>query len=255
MRARKVVAYGVLGLVGAVAAGAIVLYLLASAVPGEYRPATDLLRPERQAAGDRFFRLLQDFNNRAEDVRPFEITLRQEELNEYLASMDEIVEAFPEQPAGSAYKAMDGAGVSGLAVAIRPGALVLMARSTRHDKIVSLDVSPSFTGDGRLRLAMTAARVGTLPIPRALARRQLDRLKRQFRKRAAARRSNGPTAEQVGELLQAMVRAIDDRPILPVFGLREEKRVRLTRMDLEQGEMTLHFAAYERASTRPGDGR
>ena len=84
---KSVLAVVVLGLIGTLA----VVYLLASALPKEYRPAS-LSSMDRISAADRFIdeRILGDFNDGAQGNSAYLLSFSEVELNEYLSSLEEI---------------------------------------------------------------------------------------------------------------------------------------------------------------------
>jgi len=239
------------GLLLVVFVSAGVLYLMASIVPAEYDPLHLSYERRRQAA-DRFYKVVQDFINSAEDIKPFEISLTQDELNEYLASVDQIIQKLPGPDDANAQKALEQQRISGPMVVLRPGRLTYMARTLEHDKIISFNVAFDLTADGRLGVQVSDARVGLLRAPRSFLQRGLDAVKRRSpRPRgestpAEQARGLAPSASDVGELLRGLAAAADGEPVLPVFGHRKNKLVRLVRIEVTQGNMLLGFEPYGR---------
>lgn len=234
------------GFVGLLLVAAVVLYVLAALVPTDYRPA-DLSQEERERAARQFIRrAVNDFHTPVERAKPFDLVIEEGELNKYLASMDEVVAQLPGESGGTVRSQMRDSRLAGPAVAMHEGELSLMVRQSGYDKVLTLRVKPSLTDAGLLRLDVAGARIGRLPVPRAV----VDRAMESLRSRAAdavdadSRSAAGgavPTAQQMRRLMAAVVRAIGGEPITPVLGLREAKRVRLAGLDIEEGKMTLHF--------------
>ncbi|MFW6133542.1 MAG: hypothetical protein ACOC8F_06555 [Planctomycetota bacterium] len=233
-------------LVVLLALGCGVCYLLASAVPGDYRPA-DLPHARRVRWAKRFLqRVAEDFHNAAERRQPFDLAVGADELNAYLASMDEIVAQLPGTTSGQVREPLARAELAAPAVTMRDGALGLMVRHTGYNKVLTLRLGFELLDNGDLRIRLTGARVGRLPVPSFL----VDRALAALRDRAAAaveppptadRHGGVPTSGQMRRLVARVVGAIDGEPVTPVFGLRRETRVRLTGMDIRDGAMVMHF--------------
>ncbi|MBS3734302.1 MAG: hypothetical protein KGY99_05185 [Phycisphaerae bacterium] len=241
MRLAKILA-GVVLLLGIVAG---VLYVLASAVPGDYRPA-DLTHRQRVRVAKRFIqRVVDDFHEPAERRRRFDVVLGEDEFNAYLASMDEIVAHLPGGDDGQVRRALAESQLADPSVAMSAGEIALLVRHTGYNKILTLRLRFELLDSGRLRVHLRGARVGRLPVPRFL----VDRAVQALRTRAAGaiapdERSNGgslPTGQQMRRLTARIVLAIGGEPIVPVLGLRKHKRVRLTGMDLTDKAVVLHF--------------
>jgi len=128
MRAGKVVLRVGLVVVGVLLAIAAVLYWQASRIPDAYHPA-ELTREQRVQVAKNFSQhVLLDFSNIAQNTVPGEWQITQKQLNQYLASMDEIAASRPGARAGTVHKQMDEAGISAPAAALGDGVLTLMLR-------------------------------------------------------------------------------------------------------------------------------
>jgi len=253
MRAFKIALFVLIGLVvsGAVAAG--VLYLVASAVPGAYRPPK--LSPEERAwAAKRFAsQVFWQFHNESQKPFPFTMTFDQKDINDYLASMDEIINELPGPNTGKARKAMDKAGISGPMVVLKKDLVTLMAYSTEYDKVVSVDLAFALTEDKRLRVRVAGARVGLLAMPGFLVRRVLNSIKEKLPKGepASAERADGKNGEsvshrEVGRLLQAVAAAMNEDPISTVHGLSRRRQVRVRQIEIADGRVTIHYDPHGR---------
>ena len=272
MRALKITAIVAVALVVVLGITAAVLYFAASAMPGGYHPPR-LSQEQREEAADRFIEAMTDFVNKAEDRHPFELTFTQEAINEYLASAEEIVRKRPGTQDGTAAKAMDKAGLAGPMVRLNDGRLTLMARATEYDKIISVEIacesvlataerSPRRSGpqgdrsagqppDNRLRLRVAGARIGRVPVPPFVVRGVLERVKERlgkppFNDSHGAAQSLQPTARDVGKMLHAMIWGINEQPISTVHGFRKNRQVQISRIDISDGRMTIHYAPYGR---------
>jgi hypothetical protein len=209
----------VLLLLLAAVAGAAALYLLASRVPRQYRPA-DLSRQERDAAGHEFVESgAKGFYNKVPVREPFAFSLSEDRLNAYLASMDEISGLVPGGRPGEVRERLRRAGLADPAVAIGDGVLTLMVRLAQYGKVLSADLSFDFLPDGRLRVRLREVRVGSLAVPDWLVRGRLHQLRRAIapamRRALAGNDVRGLSVEDVSAVLTAVLAAIDEEPISP----------------------------------------
>ena len=127
------------------------------------------------------------------------------------------------------------------------GHVRLVARSLQYQKIVSMDLSLVIGPEGRLRVSLAGARIGRLPMPVSLVRSLVEGLRGKF-----VQRPDGvTTAPAIGELdsaqaalvLQRVISAIDGEPIATemTWRIQTRKRVRVTRIDIDAGRLTLHM--------------
>lgn len=242
----RVIRKWLLALVGLALAAAVVVYLLASSIPPEYSPAR-LSLPKREKATDHFYRRVFDFKNDGEDVKPYTWSATQEWLNESLDAMDEIAY----RGGGSRGRVgamMGGAGLAEPAIALADGAVTLLVRSLEYDKIVSATFRFDFAPDGGLHVKLVGARIGRLPVPLGMIRAHLSTLRQTVARRltppATAPRTgaNVDAGADVGKVLARVIAAIDREPIAPelTWPSRVQKRVRITRIDVADGVLTLH---------------
>jgi hypothetical protein len=227
------------------AAGALTAYILASSVPSYYRPAR-LTVAGKDAAMREFRRRLMDFNNDGQKNEPFNWTVTQEQLNRYLDSMDEIAIQGGAKP-GSGHRAMESVGLAEPAVVLDGGHVRLIAKSLQYQKVVSMDLSLAIGPDSRLRVSLAGARIGQLPMPKSLVRSLVDRLRAKFVQRPGGEMTapaiSGLDSSQVALVLQRVISAIDGEPIATemTWRITTRKRVRVTRIDIDAGRLTLHM--------------
>lgn len=239
---RSILLWVLIGLGLALLAGTGWVYLRASRLPAEYRPAR-LAPADRQRAAKDFYGRLADFNNYAQDRDLFAWSIDQKRINEYLASLDEIASTYPGRKPGTVRQTMRKIGLARPAVRLGEGTITLMAMATEYRKVLSIRLGVDLTDAGRLRVRLRGARVGTLPIPRSVAKGQLHRL------RGLLRRGSGSTPEATGlaaesgqllDLLAGLVHAIDGQPVSTV-GEWDDKPLRLEQLDIASGRLTLRF--------------
>jgi len=146
--------------------GASALWLTFQHKPSWYRPvllsADNFQRARREAVA-----AADDFGDKLVAGRPFEVTLRQQSVNEWLAALPEIwpeaKDALPPE-------------LSAPAVRFEPGLLRIGAHLERAvgQTILSVDLVPEVSKDGAsIGIAARALRAGSLSIPRILFERVL----------------------------------------------------------------------------------
>jgi len=236
----------ILLVVGLVLGGLLAAYFLACRVPGYYKPAR-LTATQRDLAMREFRRHLMDFNNDGQNNQPFTWSVTQQQLNGYLAAMDEI--AFQGgADAGAAHRAMESAGIAEPAVALDDGHVRLMARSLDYNKIVSVDIGLAVGADGQLHVSLDGARIGRLPIPASMVRSMLGKFQGDLSRRGGVADSapamGGLDSAEVGRVLGKVMSAIDGKPIPTELSWRvmsARKRFRVTTIDIRDGTLTLHM--------------
>jgi len=202
----KVVRILVWTLVGLVIV-ASVLYVQASRVPDNYEPLTLSIREMENAAGQFARHTVQGFGNKVKVIKPFEWSITQNQMNGYLASMDEIAFNLPHgSKRGTVDAAMRRLGLSGPAVALSNGMVTLMIKSTKYNKVLSADVAVKFTDDKKLVFTLAGTRIGRLAVPSGLLKDKLDDL----RGRLSEGRRDG-----VSKMLAVLFAAVDGEPISP----------------------------------------
>jgi hypothetical protein len=189
------------------------------------------------------------FNNLVERNEPVSFRLTQEDVNKYLASMPEIEAWKPGGKKEDVHRKMAEIGLAQPAAAMEDGLLTLMARSTEYNKIISLGISFSRAGDGRLQVELAETKVGELGVPRGFLQDKLEQLKKEQRARAHALQNVSKEARQddtplrdLELVLAKLIAAIDEEPVLVEFkGSFTRKWVRIEAVDVADGEMTLQL--------------
>jgi len=237
-------------------AGLVTAYIMASSVPSDYKPIR-LTVAEKDAAMREFRRRLMEFNNEGQKNQPFDWTLTQDQLNRYMDSMDEIAVQGGAK-AGSVHRAMESIGLAEPTVVLDSGQVRIVAKSLQYKKIVSLNIALRLGPDGRLRVSIASARIGRLPMPTSLVRSMIDRLRGRLARAVgdttSAPAMGGLDSSQVGLVLRRLISAIDGEPIPTemTWRIQTRKRVRVTRIDIADGKLTLHMEHVGRpAETRP----
>ena len=249
MKLRKVLNWGVLLTVLALLGTAGILYFVAASVPAYYQPA-ELSPDDRQQAATNFLLQIQKFGNLAQRNEPFDWTITQEEINDALASLDEIAGRTQEEGKTlEVGRMMAKIGIDSPAVAFGDGVMSLMVRSREYNKVVSADLTFALTPEKLLRVHLAGAHVGHLPMPDSTAQKFLEKLKAGVGRKVGgtARSSSAPTVfgainyDDLSGVLAQVISAIDAAPIptervWPV----NKKAFRIDGLKIEPGKLTLH---------------
>jgi hypothetical protein len=213
-RKRLIRALIVIAVVAAVAV--VVLYYQASRMPDNYRPLR-LTAEEKEQASKTFVQdVVLDFRNKTQRMAPFDLSIRQGQINRYLASIDEIVSVLAARERGQVDGEMRRMGLADPAAVLGDGTVTLMIRSRRFGNVLSAKLAADLTDSKRLRICLVGARVGKLPVPKGLVTRPLGRLCQKLQGlHLAGGGSNVVMPEDVGGVLAALIGAIDDEPIKP----------------------------------------
>ena len=250
MRMIAVLRWGLPALLLAILGMLGVLYILAGRAPDSYRPMRLTAEQKRQAVAD-FGVRIQDFGNAAQQNDPYTWSVREDRLNEYLASLDEIAANLRGGRRGRVEAAMAKAGLAEPAVRLRDGLVTLAIRSTRHNRIFSVDLAFTFASDKSLRVRLEGAHIGDLVVPKSFVRGALAELQallaRGGRGEAAPRpdsadaRRKRISPNDLANVLAAVVAAIDGRAIRAELTWPVNKRrVRIDRIDITDGLASLH---------------
>jgi hypothetical protein len=253
---KRLLRWGLVVLLLAVAAG-VALYVTASWMPGQYRPA-DLSSRERNAAAKEFVEEpLAEFARRVQVPQPFSISISQDQFNAYLASVDEIAALAPNGKPGEVRAQMERAGVSRPSVALGEGVLTLMAELSEYGKVVSADLSFDFQSDGKLQIRLREVRVGRLTVPRSLVS-GLIRTFQQSLTPGPRSASGGDdslrnvTVHDVSALVAKVVASIDEKPISTELPRKVAgRKIRVAAIELHDGKLTLRIGPVSPTAPSP----
>jgi hypothetical protein len=256
MRAFKWIRRVLLLVVLAVVASAGVLYLMACQVPAGYDPA-ELTLAQRKRAARQFASRAAELHNDVWSDTPLLWTATQQELNWYLASMDEIAAFRLGQRRGQADHELAKAGLSGPAVRLRPGLVTLMVTSSKYGKVISADLRLSMTEAEKLSARLEGVRIGRLAVPDASVREKLRKLKRAVTARQAGRHpAAGPadarSADAMVGVAAKILLAVDEAPVRIEHEMNN-RSVRLSGVELADERLTLVFLSLP-PDAAPGRG-
>jgi len=188
-----------------VAAG--LLYIQASRIPDNYRPARLTKKEAHQAVGNFARDVTEGFGNKVKMVKPFEWSITQTTINRYLAAMDEIAFNLPNGvKRGHIDAEMAKLGLADPAVALEDGKVALMVRSTTYRKILSAEISVDLVEGDKLKFTLNATRIGKLPVPSGFLTGRIEALSRKL---------TGERSYGISETLAELLSAIDGEPINP----------------------------------------
>lgn len=243
MRVWKTAKWVAVFLVVALVGTAAVLYVLASRIPSEYRP-TRLTQQQKEDAAYEFVnrKLIRELSNPAQEQLPFDWSITEDEINRYVASMDEIAWLGLDWEPGRMQGQLDEAGLAEPAVSLGDGTLTLMVRDTNRQKVLSVTLVPE-EDEGRLGFRLVGARVGQLSVPRSIVAGQIEQLQRQLAEEHLNDEDAEPGApvEQFGRMLAGLL-AGDDPQVEPVFtaGINR-RRVRVSEVAIADKKLTLRL--------------
>ncbi|MBN1553382.1 MAG: hypothetical protein JXA11_01450 [Phycisphaerae bacterium] len=242
MNAKKTIGWGGVILVFALMLAAAIIFLIASTPPAEYRPF-QLTQKERKEAAHHFvdYQGAVFFNKVHENIS-FTHTITEEDMNMYLASLDEIAFLKPfrrdgKDDGGRILRAMDKAGVSDPAIKMSDGMITLMVQTRQARKVVSFDLSFEFYDGNYMRVALREVRVGRMPVPPSAVAESIEIMKNSVR-RKNAKKDIGP--EDFDAMLTGMILAMGDEPVSTKIRF-DRKRIRKIRdIEVKEGQLSIH---------------
>jgi hypothetical protein len=246
-----------IGFLGVLLVG-LVLYVMICRIPSGY-PRRPLTPEEQRQARDNLESHILQFGNRAGAGAPFTWTITAGQANAYLGSLDAIAELLdsPVYPTAE----MEQVGFAGPAVAMRDGTLTFMIHAQRYDSIFSVDVAFEFDDRGDLTARTLGMRIGAMPVPQSLLAEVHQRVRHRLAEQLTRVESvqdasigQVPVA-RFARLLRNIVGMLDGRYVRPelVWPLGDH-RVRVERVEITEGELTLHVVPVRRPPRRAASG-
>jgi len=256
MKKRRLVKWLVGWAVVCILAAVLVMYIQASRIPRYYRPARLTTEQKRQVVKD-FWSRIQEFGNAAQDNTPYTWSVSEQQLNWYLAAMDEIAASTPAGQPGEIYRTLEQYGLGEPAVALRDGKLQLMVRSLEYQKVFSAILGLSFLPDKRLVVRLIDVRVGRLRVPRSWVQSHLDQMRADvvadqkdetnFDNPTEENSLSGFSPQDVGQVVREVLAAMDQEPIVPELTWPvKKKRVRIESIEMQDGVLTLSVVPIDR---------
>jgi len=245
---RRIAPWLALGCVVACAA----LYLLASWIPRQFDPPR-LSQSDKEYWARVFVSDIMRFQNMGQQAKPYDWAMAEADLNNYLASMDQIVfDMRPSGKRGDVQKVLETAGVSAPMVRLYEDRMTVMLRSHEHGKVLSADIQIGVTPEGSIQGRLLGTRVGLLPVPdfavEARLREFKDLLQERLDKIHVTKKTDelpkaaGPVFRVnfniIEEILATMILAIDGQPMEARLRLPNDKRVRIADIQFRPGRLS-----------------
>jgi flagellar basal body-associated protein FliL len=221
---------------------ASVIFLLASSIPSGYNPIR-LNQQERELFAKDFIENHGlEFINKVGENKAFTHEISQDELNLYLASLEEIAflkpgKAGEKKKSGEVCEAMDKAGLADPVVIMDDGVITIMVRTKGSNKVLSIDISMQITDDERLAVGLDGVRVGRMPLPTAVLNEGLATLKKSMTKRDL---DGENSAKDLDGLLATLLASINEEPITTEMKFRRKVIRKIVELNIEDGKLTMH---------------
>ena len=185
-----------------------------------------------------------------ENIFAFTHVISQDELNYYLASLEEIAFLKPgkegeKKKSGEVYEAMDKAGLADPVITMDDGVITIMVRTKDSNKVLSIDLSMQITDEERLAINLEGVRIGRMPLPTTVLDKGLAELKKAVKNRGEG---NEASTKDLDALLGTILGAINEEPITTEIRIFGRKRIRkIVELNIDDGKLTMHIVpvAYE----------
>jgi hypothetical protein len=242
MKLKKALGWSVLGLLFGLMLIAGVVFLLASSVPGEYQPYNLTQEDRQQQAQHLVKHQIAPFWNNFGKPEPFTHAISEDQLNLYLASLDEIAYNRPNRAdqtmkTGGVYEAMDKAGLADPVVKMSDGMLTVMVRTKASNKVISMDLVFDIVEGDRLKVGLDEVRIGRMPVPQFMLAEALDSLKSDMAEKGKEKVSLTSGLEM---LLATVVGAICEDPIPTKLKIRKQTK-QTHRVEITDGQLKIHI--------------
>ena len=223
-----------------------VLFMVASMCPSDYKPY-QLTKQRRQHEAQRFVNnYLNNFLNQYNNIIPFTFEISANQMNFFLASLDEIAMLRPNSKSGDnntggVYAALDRQGLADPFVKFDDDKLTVMIRVQKHaDKIISLDISMKALGDGKMKFALEGVRIGRLPIPKSIVAESLSLVKSELENQ----NKDDNDIVSMDNLLTKVFTSLDSEPIETKCKIRGKKKY-ISSIELKDGKLKIQYVPAE----------
>jgi len=161
--------------------------------------------------------LMPKLYNGAQDRRPFEVMVLEERLNEAIAQAGWL-------------QASGAVTLSAPVIAFKPGRVVLMGTANIEGAamIVTVEIGPQMTDDGRLNLPVQKVKIGALSI---------TWLAKRMARKAYQERVEADMLDTEDWRTRIAASLLNEEPFEPVFPV-EDKWVRLKSFEIGEGQLT-----------------
>jgi RNase P/RNase MRP subunit p29 len=221
-----------------------VAFLLASSRPDEWEPY-QLRNEDQRVIANRFAtRMINELVNGLRDIKPFSFTIHEEEMNEYLASLDEIAFLTYSQDevarkSSELVAAMDKVGIADPVVDMRPDTLTLMVRTKKGNKIISLDLVFEFTDDEQMYVKLDGVRLGLLPLPQGFVSGSLEKVQGAIG--GGGGELNESSVKDMDRIVGGLISGIGGEPLPTRLPIVESRPKRIRDIEIDEQKLTIHF--------------
>ncbi len=195
-------------------ASVVIIYIQASRTPDDYHPMKLSKDELAKTAGKFVQHVVLDFSNNAQRIKPFEWQISEEQINRYLASIDEIAFLRAGRKRGEVNSAMRSVGMAGPMIKLADGTVTFMITLTDLNKVASIELGAELTEDKSLKLGITCARIGKMRVPKGVLVGPLRKLRGKLENKQTAN-SDMNNADKIANVLAILLAAMDDKPIKP----------------------------------------
>ena len=223
-----------------------ILFMIASMCPADYRPY-QLTKQDRQLEAQRFVNnYMNKFLNNYNNIHPFTLEISDNQMNKFLASLDEIAILRPNKKGenlntGGVYEALDRQGLADPFVKFENDKLTIMIRAQKQaDKILSLSISMKALGDGKVKFALEGVSIGRLPIPKSIVEESLKLVKEELGKQKA----DSDEILSMDHLLTTVFTSLDSEPIVTKCKIRGKKK-QISSIELKDGKLKIKYIPAE----------
>ena len=238
---RKVIRTGIYVLLASILLLVIVLAAMYFHTPDWYRP-TKLSDDQITEATSYLIGEASALNKAANDLpdgQLFSRTFKQDRLSSYLQTLPRFDQ-----------RAKMPDWLTDPVIVLKPDRVILAGRVAKlSNRPVSLHLAMRVESD-RLVVELVSVDVGSMPLPRQLVHDQLGELRQQVAPaarpdsdRTSKRGSADKVSRQLAGLVPALLAAVEGEPMARTFATPEKRQVRLEKVDIRDGEMTLTFRA------------
>lgn len=241
---KPIVGWAVLGVIFGLMLITAVVFLMASTVPPDYaNNRYQLTQQQRKLIAREFanrgIKLLEKFR----DIKPFTHTIEQQELNYYLASLDEIAflrvgSSESQEQSNELFRAMDDADLADPVVTMEDGLVRVMVRTKRTNKVVTLELKLKLTPERRLDVNLQQVRVGRMPVPQSMVREGLSAMQKTMPKPSE---DENVSIDDLDLLLATILSSIGREPLSTRLELASKRPFEVHSLDVEDGKITIQF--------------
>lgn len=226
-------------------------FMLASMRPEDYRPY-QLTKELRQRQVAKFVnKHALPFRNNFIKPDSFNHTITEDEMNLYLASLDEIAQQRPDAGSEksavreneSVHDAMDKNGLADPVVKFVDDKIRVMIRSKNHaDKIITLDIKMQLDDESKLKISLDGVKIGRLPVPKSVVEASLNLLRESLKDS-----ENNTDFTSMENVIAKVFQALDDKPVETVLTLSKRSK-KISDIKIADGSLTIFYVPVSKSN-------